>query len=61
MPIQATIIDTAAVAEPSTPADGSNRGEGGTRAGDLRKWLILATICVGYLMIILDLTVMNLA
>src|SRR6202035_4051052 len=36
-------------------------GPGPGTAGDSRKWLILATICVGYLMIMLDLTVMNLA
>ena len=61
MSIQARTIDAAPGKEPSAPAAGANRGAAGTAAGDSSKWLILAIICVGYLMIILDLTVMNLA
>jgi EmrB/QacA subfamily drug resistance transporter len=36
-------------------------GPGPGAAGDSRRWLILASICLAYIMIILDLTVMNLA
>jgi EmrB/QacA subfamily drug resistance transporter len=45
----------------AAPGDGPGPGTAGTTAGDSRKWLILAVICVSYLMITLDLTVMNLA
>src|SRR5487761_1322069 len=41
------------------PRDGPGLGTAGTTAGNSRKWLILAVICVSYLMI--TLTVMNLA
>jgi MFS family permease len=45
----------------AAPRDGPGLGTAGTTAGNSRKWLILAVICVSYLMITLDLTVMNLA
>ena len=44
-------------ARSALPEAGANPGA----AGDSRRWLILAAICVAYLMITLDLTVMNLA
>jgi EmrB/QacA subfamily drug resistance transporter len=40
---------------------GPGPGTSGMTAGDSRKWLILGVICVSYLMVTLDLTVMNLA
>ena len=43
------------------PAVGPGLGAAGTAAGDSRKWLILAVICVAYLMVTLDVTVMTLA
>jgi EmrB/QacA subfamily drug resistance transporter len=48
----------------ATPATATSRRASGTgNAGDAdsRRWLILATICVAALMIVLDVTVMNLA
>lgn len=49
-----TVRSTAPAAEPRS-------GAAGTAAGDSRQGLILAVICVAYLMSVLDLTVMNLA
>jgi EmrB/QacA subfamily drug resistance transporter len=43
------------------PGAGPGPGAAGTTAGDPRRWLILAVICVAYLMGVLDVTVMNLA
>jgi hypothetical protein len=48
-------------ARSAAPRDGPGPGTAGATAGSSRKWLILAVICVSYLMITLDLTVMNLA
>jgi EmrB/QacA subfamily drug resistance transporter len=49
----------------TTPAAGPAAGPGsaaaGTAAWDSRRWLILATICVAYLIVVLDVTVMTLA
>src|SRR6266496_1701927 len=45
----------------TAPAAGQGSGVAGTAAGDSRQWLILAVICVAYLMSVLDVTVMNLA
>ncbi len=45
----------------TAPAAGPGPGAAGTAAGDSRRWLILAVICVAYLMVVLDVTVMNLA
>jgi MFS family permease len=44
-------------ARSALPEAGRNPGA----AGDSRRWLILASVCLAYIMIILDLTVMNLA
>jgi hypothetical protein len=43
------------------PGGRAGSGAARTTADDSGRWLILATACVGYLMIMLDLTVMNLA
>jgi EmrB/QacA subfamily drug resistance transporter len=45
----------------TAPAAGPGSGRAGTAAGDSRQWLILAVICVAYLMVTLDVTVMTLA
>src|SRR6266536_4065744 len=45
----------------TAPAAGTGSGAAGTAAGDSRQWLILAVICVAYLMVTLDVTVMTLA
>ena len=45
----------------TAPAAGPGSGAAGTAAGDSRQWLILAVICVAYLMVTLDVTVMTLA
>jgi EmrB/QacA subfamily drug resistance transporter len=45
----------------AVPAAGSAPWAAGTTIADPRRWLILATICVAYLMVTLDVTVMNLA
>ncbi|UWE12184.1 MFS transporter [Actinacidiphila bryophytorum] len=48
-------------ARSAAPAAGPGPGAAGTAAGDSRRWLILTVICTAYLMITLDVTVMNLA
>lgn len=48
-------------ARSAAPAAGQGPGAAGTAAGDPRRWLVLAVICTAYLMITLDITVMNLA
>ena len=45
----------------TAPAAGPGSGAAGTAAGDSRKGLILAVVCVAYLMVVLDVTVMTLA
>jgi EmrB/QacA subfamily drug resistance transporter len=45
----------------TSPAAGPGSGAAGTAAWDSRRWLILAVICVAYLMVVLDATVMTLA
>src|SRR5215475_6464970 len=45
----------------AAPAAGPGSGAAGTAAGSSRRWLVLAVICVAYLMVTLDVTVMNLA
>jgi EmrB/QacA subfamily drug resistance transporter len=42
-------------------AAGPGSGAAGTAAGDSKRWLVLAVICVAFLMGTLDVTVMNLA
>ncbi|GAA2355571.1 MFS transporter [Dactylosporangium salmoneum] len=48
-------------AHTAAPAAGTRPDAAGTAAGDPRRWLILAVIAAAQLMIVLDLTVMNLA
>src|SRR5262250_1400406 len=45
----------------TAPAAGPGTGGAGTAAGDSRKGWILAVICVAYLIVVLDVTVMTLA
>ena len=45
----------------TAPAAGPGSGAAGAAAGDSSQWLILAVICVAYLMVTLDVTVMTLA
>ncbi|WP_333770827.1 MFS transporter [Streptomyces sp. IBSBF 2435] len=45
----------------AAPAAGPGSGAAGPPAADSRRWLILIVICTAYLMITLDVTVMNLA
>ncbi|SHN18390.1 MFS transporter [Actinacidiphila paucisporea] len=45
----------------AAPAAGPGSGAAGSAPGDSRRWLILTVICTAYLMITLDVTVMNLA
>ncbi|GAA4517176.1 MFS transporter [Actinoallomurus oryzae] len=48
-------------ARSALPATGPGPEAAGTAAGDPRRWLILAVIAAAQLMVVLDLTVMNLA
>ncbi|MFI9581838.1 MFS transporter [Streptomyces sp. NPDC052236] len=48
-------------ARSATPTAGPDPGAAGAAGGDPKRWLILAVICVAQLMVVLDVTVMNLA
>ncbi len=45
----------------AAPGAGTSLGAAGTTAENSRRWLILAVICTGYLLVSLSLTVMNVA
>ncbi|WP_262403705.1 MFS transporter [Actinomadura sp. CNU-125] len=47
--------------ESAAPAAGEPDTAAGTSRADPRRWLVLAVICVAQLMVVLDVTVMNLA